>query len=329
MSMDDMLNLRRTETENWLLTEFYCNSLLEESDKGPTSEQYTLAFWPFLNPYFSPLNPIYTPVFQKICSQGLRPLNERQMPVWMLRDGAVPLSWFFAQNEPDLLQGQILVHADLKDLVPETWAGKVASYRHRSKSTGDIEKLLVIGPISETVISLQELDEALEKLGESLGKKRIASMPVHLYCPIRGEGESYPARYMQKIYSAFKRVKVVDWYDIENTGSFKGFGFVELNAGWLFKDSFVQQHALSRGASLVHQPPPLSKRVRHFSLSSFHGVDVEPFTPKARITKAKADRLEKFFMHSARLMGDSGTAGPWPKWHEKWCRALFQNKKSS
>lgn len=329
MSMDDMLNRRRTETENWRLTEFYCNSLLDQCDKASTSEQYTLSLWPFLNPYFSPLNPIYTPVFQTLCAQGLRAVNEKQLPVWMLRDGAVPLTWFFSKHKPELVEGQILVHADLKNLVPESWTGKVASYRHRTHAATDCESLLIVGPISERVISIDELDAKIESIEASIGKRKMSTMSVRLYCPIRGEGESFPARYLQKIYSAFRRVDIIDWYDVENIGSLKGVGFIELNNGWLFKDSYVQQHALSRGASLIGQDKLPAKKSRYVPLSRFHGVSIEPFVPKARTSFDKDRRLEKFFIQSSRLIEDEGVSGPWPKWHEKWCRAMFQSKKRS
>jgi len=328
--MDDMLNLRRTETENWLLTEFYCNTLLAKGDKGPASESATGVLWPFLNPYYSPLNPIYTPVYQTLCAQGLRPLNEKQLPVWMLRDGAVPLTWFFSRHQPDSVEGQILVHADLQHLVPENWAEKVASYRHRTPAN-DIESLFMAGPVNERTTSIDELEEKLNSIEAVLGKKKMAAMSVRLYCPMRDPSDSYPARYMQKIYSAFKRVTALDWFDVENIGSLKNVGFVELNSGWLFKDSYVQHHVLSRGATLlVQKESSRKKRVQSVPLSRYHSVDIEPLTTRSAAVSEKDRRLEKFFIQNARLRDDEDAAWePWPKWHERWCRAMLKQKKRS
>jgi hypothetical protein len=326
MSMNDTLNPHPTETEKWLLTEFYCQALNEEMDKSPDTKSFLETYWPFLNSYYSPLNALYTPVYKDFCAKGFTPLheNEKQKPAWMLRDGAVPLTWFFSQHSPESVQGDLLVDADLSFVVPEEWRQKVGFFRHRTLENEKLQTLLMATPVSERLVSLPELENLLAKIQSVIGKRKMATLPIQLYAPIRRDSEVFPGRFFQTIFSHFKNVTMVEWKDVVRQSSFRGTAYVELNAGWLFKDSYFQHHVLSRGAHLLFGKR--NTRARYFPLSPFHGVELEKISSRAGKAIAMDTRLEKFYTQTRSRNVEHTSDRRWPTWHELQCRSTFASK---
>ncbi|MGZ3722398.1 MAG: hypothetical protein ACXVA9_05680, partial [Bdellovibrionales bacterium] len=112
---------------------------------------------------------------------------------------------------------------------------------------------------------------------------------------------------------------------IENTPSFKNFAYVELNEGWLFQDSYIQQHVLSRGAALLFQTSgPVEKN--SVPLSPFHGVHISKLGAKDCLSEEQDAKLESFFRQVSEYVQKESEEGLWPAWHEKRCHATVRMK---
>src|SRR5581483_8710087 len=67
------------------------------------------------------------PVFLAECESLLQ---LKFAPVWLARDGLVPLTWFFSRfPEPCGFKGTIHVHEDFAPIIPKAWAKRVGTYR--------------------------------------------------------------------------------------------------------------------------------------------------------------------------------------------------------
>lgn len=306
--MNDMYNEPRTLTEQWLLAEFEGHDLSERADReGQHPEVGT--FWPFLNDYYSPYNPIFSPLF----TGYLR--SQREARVW-LRDGIVPLTWFLRKYEPKEIAGNLLVNERLAAFIPDEWRSKVSLYRFHARQVKKPEMLLIAGPMSERVCNLEELDDQLDRMMDVLGRRKLN---VKLFCPIRGEDEKFPAEFFRRVYARFPEAEAIDWTWLVNSSSLENALYVELNGNWIYADSSVQQAALSRGAGLLFDRKP-ARGSSLLPLSRFHCAEV------SNLKKVKFVNWDetafKYSRQMAEINGKTNDEGLWPAWYESGCHAL-------
>ena len=307
--MNDMYNDPRTLTEHWLLAEFEGQDLSERADQKLREHECVGGLWPFLNDYFSPYNPVFSPLF----TSYLKTHCEEQ--IW-LRDGLVPLTWFLRQNRPEEIAGTLLVSERLAPFVPEEWRQKISLYRLHAQEVRKPDTLLIAGPVTERICGLDEVESLLDQALEVLGKRQ---MSVKLFCPIRGEGEKFPAEFFCRVFSRFPNAEVIDWHSLVNAGRFENTVFLELNGDWIYADSFVQQHVLSRGAGLLFNKAE-SKNNRLLPLSRFHSAEILPL---GKVKSAKWDEaVFKYCRQMAEVNESVRDNGLWPSWYESGCHAL-------
>src|SRR4051812_5803203 len=123
MCMDATFKTMPTETEGWLLTQYESNHLQDQMNDSADATGFISSQWPFMNAYYSPLRPVFTTLFKDFRRTGSGPEQD-----FMLRDGIVPLFWFFLNENTNNLKDRLVVHEDLDSWVPRNWRYKVSLY---------------------------------------------------------------------------------------------------------------------------------------------------------------------------------------------------------
>jgi hypothetical protein len=306
--MNDTYSESRTLTEQWLLAEFEGQDLSERADQAVQNSSMG-AFWPFLNDYYSPYNPVFSPLF----TSYLR--NHRESRIW-LRDGIVPLSWSLRKYRPEDVAGTLLVNERLAPFIPEEWRSRISLYRLHARKVKNPDTLVIAGPVSERVCSLEEIDDRLDRALDVLGRRELN---VKLFCPIRGDGEKFPAEFFRRVYSRFPKTEAVDWHALVNSRSLENTLYMELNGDWIYADSFVQQTVLGRGAGLLFDREP-ARSSRLLPLSRFHCAEISALNKVKFVNWDEA--AFKYCRQAAELNGQTAEESLWPSWYESGCHAL-------
>jgi hypothetical protein len=319
------------ESEQWLLEQARANLLsgnMPETPELADARRLGKAVWPFMLPYFSPLCPAFS--FEIATAD-----NFLRQKTWLLRDGAIPLGWFFNAAAPALAEfGTLLVHSSLGGLVPRAWRKNIKFYDHFShveySAANPPENLFLTGPVSAGITTIPELEAILDKTEESLGKNFKGN--VLIYCPVRqlefanAEEESFEFQFAQRVLSRFgKKVQFLHWQNIEHA-TFRNTAFVDLNGGWIYKDSFMLHQLLSRGAGLLAEPAPaIARESSRISLSPFHGMSVSSVPAAADFTASgDVSTAMDFFTALHKKTQDPRSHYPWPKWYQGMARATLR-----
>ncbi len=314
-----------TESERWLLDQARANIVATSIASEPALEEvrgFTKSFWPFMEAYYSPLQPVFS-------FELARAARLQRQPLWMLRDGTIPLSWFFESLGPQApAQSRLLVHEALGNLVPPPWRKRTKFYDVYAEKTyhsaNPPKRLLLFGPVNSLITGLDDLDRILAEAKETLGRANLEE--VILYCPVRhsehvsAEEESFECQFYHRIFSVFgAKAKFRHWQSLEH-GSFPDTALVELNGGWLYQDSSVLHLLLSRGAGLLRAPA--KRRGERIPLSPFHGMEIfDASTESGFRAKENAGELLRFYSALHRKTNEPRNRVPWPKWFETYSRA--------
>jgi hypothetical protein len=320
-----------TESEQWLIEQVRSNALLTKLENDPALEEvrrFAKSYWPFMEPYHSPLNAAFS--FEIGHLERLR-----HHKLWMLRDGIIPLAWFFESVTREMTPStQLLVHESLGTLVPKSWKKNVKYYEIYSEPVYHAgfppKNLLLTGPINGGMTSLEELDAILDGVLECLGRAKPER--VLIYCPIRqsewssAEEESFEFQFYHRIFSRFgAKAKFVNWQSTENS-TFPDTAVVDLSAGWIYKDSSVLHHLLRRGAGLLGARENVQKPANRIPLSKNHGIRVsaEPAATGWELPR-DTQKLLGFYSTLHRKMNEPRSHLPWPKWFQGFMRAGGQH----
>lgn len=304
------------------------NFLARELASDPALEgvrRFTKAFGPFMEAYFSPLRPVFS-------FEINRADRFQKKELWMLRDGAIPLAWFFESVPKNLaIASDILVHSSLGSLVPANWKKNAKYYELYSEekyhSAHRPENLFLTGPINPLITSLVELDSILNSAIDILGG--VKGQQVLVYCPVRGnefaqaEEESFEFQYCHKIFSRFgKNVRFIHWNMAEHA-SFANTAVIDLNGGWILKDNSMVHHALRRGAGLLQVPRGKSSEAMPVQLSKYHGIKVSSVPSTALPGPNRNTELLAFYSEFQQKVRDPRSQLPWPKWYGGFLRASY------
>lgn len=231
---------------------------------------------PFSLDYFSPVNPVLLGgyITKKLANKK----------IWTLRDGVVPVSFFFREHTPENTSGTIAVHKDLWQVVPEEWRDRVMFYDIVSNQVFDSsnrpQKILFAGMGDSTFADEEEFKEELlllkQKLGDDLSQIKISALFPARKNNLWGRkiDESGLDRAQAIINTLGADVEFIEWNDLKNENNLKGVLYYEINKGHFIKDSYLQYFALSRGAGLlksVAEKLPLTEISQH-PISLHHSV---------------------------------------------------------
>lgn len=258
--------------------------------------------WPMANEYVSPLNAIF--LVQII---QLSAFNQRRY--WLIRDGLVPLVFFFKVHpKPEGVRTRLFIEESVAFVVPEAWRPLVGTYRVTSSfQPADLSKTLFCGLAAPHHQEDEELREQLNSLdGENLRKRENS-----VYLPTRpyflNFDETFPLRYLSILTSAVgSRLQPLAWSQVNFRTHFSGYELIELNGKRLVADSYIAHLVLARGAFIRSRPR--SESERWIPLSPFHGLAL-----KDRV-EASGDAA-----FSSRLENDPrNQIFPWSTWFGGW-----------
>ena len=146
-----------------------------ETPKRPQElKQYFDALWPSIEMYESVMKPIFLADLPSAAEAN--PKGE-----WLVRDGLLPLIWFFTKNpEPGSFRGKLRVHASFEEFIPDAWRPQVDLYELFSNDqdgydssfgvdTGEVKELLLTGLIMQSYCSLSKLESDLKGIVDFIG----------------------------------------------------------------------------------------------------------------------------------------------------------------
>lgn len=301
---------------------------LRLSPEAQSNDGFTSRLWLATREYYSPIDLIF------LC-QSFNPLRMNHRPLWLARDGLVPLLWFFKQNpEPREFMQHLLVHEDFAQFVPPNWRPVTGTYRveNTARALGaEPQRLLLTSVVSSAFCSLEHLKLALTELEERYGTEKLHQMEKICYLPTEFFGntkQDFHAEFMFEICRRLgtQNLKSLGNLNLEVMTSFEGTEVIELNERFLTPDNYVVQSILQRGGRLP-EAQNARKGGAFASLSPFHGFRIHEdlHVPYALETEGAA---EGFFSKFDEIMhSQANLAFPWPTWVKNWAKSLAEKQK--
>jgi len=294
-------------------------------------EVFIQSMWPASIGYFSALNPIFVGDQQEFILMN-------RSDIWFLKDGIVPLMWFFKNHpKPKNFKSRLLVHEALASLVPAAWRHLTGTYRIdqvEPSSSFQRQGFLVVGKLMESNLSIAGLTRQVDAFIESLGTNRIKNGEILFFLPGgHGLSSKYYAECMVKLCNAFgPKISVLDWEQFESRESYKGFELLEINEKIFYADSFLMHLPLSKGATL-HRSKTEETKMRAgetaLRLSKYHQVIYNQNFLKSDVSDSSqlaTRKLSKIDLYFKKIEGEPTQGNlPWPAWFPQWCRSVVSS----
>lgn len=282
-----MKNTDTSEVVQWsydFIQSFYLNNNETQTETEVIYQNYLS---PFGNKYFSSLNP-----FLIYGGADISKLMKKN--VWLLRDGLIPLSFFFQNASLTLMEDErkFLVHKDFWFLVPPEWQESVLFYEKVSDvnygNENPPQKLILAGIANQTLASQDEFLAKIENLAKVFTKKDFDNMEISAYFPNKRNdlwGRWQDENIFQYSKIMFQKIKLdidfPEWDMIKSNMDFKNSLYYEINSGSIIRDTFTQEMFLSRGAGLLKNDSPLEAegftKIRTQKVSLYHSVNIYEF----------------------------------------------------
>lgn len=330
-------NIESNEAVQWsydFIQSFYLNNNESRTDKEMLYSHYLA---PFGDKYFSPLNP-----FLLFGGVNLELLLKKD--IWLLRDGLIPLSFFFKEASLDLqvTSRKFIIHKDFWFLVPEAWQKHVLFYEIKSKKTygkGVVpEKMVLMGIANETMADSDEFVSLITELSENFTEKELAKMQITAYFPNKRSDlwgkwqDDNIFKYAKVMFEKLKMdIQFPEWDILKSTMDYQNTLYFEVNSGAIVKDTATTHMFLSRGAGLLNNsegPNKDFKLVRTLPLSLYHEVHVSEFDFKK--AKKYENPLNDGLMPYFKKIIEKGTnprsfGEGWEKWYGSYIKKHYKN----
>jgi hypothetical protein len=298
--------------------------------RSPEAQNYLNFLWPVALDYFSPLNPIFLNE-----SLSLEAFNS--WPIWMARDGLVPLLWFFKVHPtPGKFQQKILVHEELAPFVPDAWRSHMGSYRIVSTIQAPLpknRKFLLTGLLMDTYVTLEALEKQLQEAVAAAGEGTFAKSEIIAFLPPRIDGFGNEHRHEFHSECIFRiarylgtHVHAIPWRKLDSMDQLDGYEVIEFNERLLCSDSYLTQMALFRGARLLEKKThvPHEAHEQLISLSPYHGVVIrQELEGKCMLQNTQEKEAAQYLEIFAQAMrSEANKRFPWPNWFAEWTRVI-------
>jgi hypothetical protein len=302
--------------------------------------------WPASEPYISVLNPVFLVDLPKMASPS-------EPGTWFVRDGLLPLIWFFQKNpEPGSFTGILRVDAEFEEFVPDAWRTQVELYEifQEASSTygrvvpaeGFITDILLLGLVMPSACSLKQLEADLEDIVDAIGgKARLGDVKIRAFLSNRFEAGGLfnaPAHYNRFMMTIckylgtnidFLEYEALKWTYLQPTTLVH-----EFNEKLVYSDSFLKLIALSKGGQFLLPQyrgqmgqqaydkvfplyPHVSCGIRKHYTKPFMNYLCKDWVPES------PERAKIFYsaMNSA-----ANTSYKWAKWITSWCKDFAKSE---
>jgi hypothetical protein len=257
-------------------------NLLDQDQKGffvksnHAQQHWRAQLDPLLRDYINPLNGFFVSSVQ-----NMKELEQR--PLWLARDGVIPLLFFFNKfKHPKNLKSKILIREDLLTCVPVNWRAHIGSFNIVSVEKKEPKSIFIYGMNSEALVSVESSDEALQDI---LALQINQLEKVLLYLPSRRfsakESEHEAAEVLQSIFKKVSlNAEIVDWADVLPHHDWKSTLIVNIQKNTVVSDDWLFHTLLSRGAFVSSAKDKSKDEFVYFS--PFHGCsfNLKPHWPK-------------------------------------------------
>ncbi|MBK9294003.1 MAG: hypothetical protein IPM57_06090 [Oligoflexia bacterium] len=279
--------------------------------------------WPIAMDYDNPLNAVFL-----LQIPHLEMLNQKS--VWLIRDGLVPLMWFFNKNpNPKNVKSKLLVEQSFADFIPNKWRDRFGTYKIVTKNMKPYKNICVSALLLEAYCSLDyfvnSLKESTNILDKNYFKMPKTSFFVHRFGYSNPANEQiYSSRFMLELFKHFGlNFNPINWNQLSEQSEYNETLYFDFNEKLLIADSFITHLILSRGGQILNDKNELSGKYIPFSI--FHGVLVEENLKKTNIKQLSNKDKNQYELLNKRLVSamtsEANKKFPWPNWFAEWTMA--------
>ena len=212
---------------------------------------------PFIKDFYNPINPVVLSV-----ENNLEALFQKN--ILMVRDGLIPLTYFFKQTPVDPKIPILFIHKDFWFLVPDEWRSHVNYYSIESNYDFNVKnkykRVLLTGLTNGVFVDEVEFNDDLDFLIETLGKENLKDIEFSVYLPMKGLdlwgnwGDENILKTMQTLFKKLgTNLSFPGLRDIQMELNFKDSVYFEFNRGHILKETFLKNLILSRGAHFLER----------------------------------------------------------------------------
>lgn len=313
-------------------------------ERTPEIRNFFGGLWPAAETYASPLNPIF-----------LLDLPDRTTgsakESWLIRDGVLPLVWFFVKNPtPGGFRGVLKIHAELERLIPDAWRPQVMLYelfpdelpRPRQATPNEVREILLTGLIMPSACSISRLEEDLQQIVQFIGgREKIPSVKIRAFLPARFEvtdrasGPSFYNYFMKTLFQYLGlEIEFLEYESLRWLYASSSIWMHEFNEKFLYADSYLSLLCLSKGHRAIplnggkRPRKPRYERVYPAYANVSCGIRSEfkePFLDylSGKWVPESQERAKAFFQATNSA---ANRIYPWPRWFPSWCEGLSAGK---
>lgn len=310
-----------------------------EPERSPEITQFFNGLWPVSESYASPLNPIFLLDLQKLSS-----FSEKES--WLIRDGLLPLLWFFVNNpEPGRFKSTLRIHADFERFIPDAWRPQVELYElfpdenapdPRQGAGNRVRELLLTGLIMPSACSLNRLECDLAEIVKFVGgKDKLPGIKIRAFLPARFEvtdrdnGPSFYNLFMKTLFQSLGlEIEFLEYESLRWMYASSQVWMHEFNEKLLYSDSILSLLCLSKGHRQIPMGPARKKPrfdriypvyphvscgIRKTYQENFVDYISSNWVPESQ------ERAKAFYQATNSA---ANRLYPWPKWFPSWCQSL-------
>lgn len=303
-----------TETIQWIY-DYLKNS---ESDQFIEKRKKIRSYHHYLSPFSKNYYGTFNPALM-LNGKTTNKLIDKKL--WTLRDGLIPLYYFFEEHTPELFSGEIAIHKEMWFLVPKRWRDKVVLYETRNHfeySKNNLpKKIFITGMFNSMFSDLQYFEKELIHLSEALGQNNLENIEILAYFPSKKSNletnwkEENLLHYSQLLFKHLgKNIQLTDWKGVTAHFNFKETLYFEINEGHYIKDTYTKHFALSRGAGLLPNPSEEIKGelIKFQNLSLYHSMVI--YRPDYSQFPVYLNPIDNDFYEYYKNMIKSNQSGP-------------------
>lgn len=321
---------------SWIVDGFKNNYLSTVNQSELTYFHYLT---PFSNPYFGPLNPVLL-----FCGHSKTTFNDKSHV--MLRDGLIPLTYFFNESDPEDFECVFYIPAEFWFIVPKNWRSKVKFFKVKANTVyhqGNLpKKIILMGTLNSTFADGDEFAEDIRNLAATLGgKDNLKNIDIAAYFSFkrndlwgRWDDENI-LEYSKVLFNELKMdIKFPPLENIMSESGFRDVLYYEVNRGYFIGQSFMTQHMLGRGAGLLKNDSEIEKLIpeKSINLSLHHKLETYRYNDDSLSGKDYIDPFKDSVYYSYRKFFDTvmktHQGNHWDGWFSSYIKSYYKGKKS-